>query len=72
VVLALVLVVDARAQSDLQARRESTEERLTNLKEQIDRSQSRLQEATEAEQATQEKLDNLEREIALREELVAT
>ena len=57
---------------DLEARRESTEERLQNLKQQIERSQSRLKKTTRAEKATQEKLANLEREIALREELVAT
>jgi len=60
------------AQNELEARRESTEERLQNLKQQIDRSQSRLQKTAKAEKATQDKLETLEREIALREELVAT
>jgi len=76
--VALVLVVSlflaprSHAQEELQARRASTEERLQNLKQQIQRSQSQLKETAKAEEATQEKLDNLQREIALREELVAT
>ncbi len=60
------------AQEDLQARRASTEERLQNLKQQIQQDQSRLQETAKAEEATQEKLESLQREIALREELVST
>ena len=67
----LFLPLGVQAQ-ELEARRESTEERLQNLKQQIERSQSRLKKAAKAEEATQEKLKNLEREIALREELVAT
>ena len=70
--VALLWVPPALAQNELEARRESTEERLQNLKQQIDRSQSRLQKTAKAEKATQEKLESLEREIALREELVAT
>lgn len=60
------------AQNNLEARRASTEERLETLKQQIAQDQNRLQETTEAEQATQDKLEKLEREIALREELVST
>lgn len=68
----VVLIPDAVAQEDLRARQASTEDRLENLKQQIQRNQSRLQETAKAEKATQEKLDKLEREIALREELVST
>jgi septal ring factor EnvC (AmiA/AmiB activator) len=71
-VLAVLFPPCTLAQQELQARRASTEERLENLKQQIERSQSRLKETAKAEKTTQDKLDNLEREIALREELVAT
>jgi septal ring factor EnvC (AmiA/AmiB activator) len=71
--LSLVALAPGRLLAqDLEARRESTEERLQNLKQQIERSQSRLKETAKAEKATQDKLETLEREIALREELVAT
>ena len=64
--------VPTHAQERLQARRASTQERLSNLKQQIERSQTQLQKTAKREKATQEELENLEREIALREELVAT
>jgi septal ring factor EnvC (AmiA/AmiB activator) len=70
--MVLLLFAPGVQAQELEARRESTEERLQNLKQQIERSQSRLKKAAKAEEATQEKLKNLEREIALREELVAT
>ncbi len=71
--LALTTVVPcASAQEELQSRRASTEERLQTLKEQIERDQNRLEETTEAERASQKKLESLQREIALREELVST
>jgi septal ring factor EnvC (AmiA/AmiB activator) len=70
--LAVLVPSAARGQDDLRARRSSTEERLQNLKQQIQQDQSRLQEAAEAEEASQEKLETLQREIALREELVST
>jgi septal ring factor EnvC (AmiA/AmiB activator) len=70
--LLLLLAPRAAAQDDLQARRASTERRLDNLKQQIQQSQSRLEETAAAEEASQEKLKKLEREIALREELVST
>jgi len=66
-----VLTAPVRGQ-DLQSQREATEQRLSNLKEQIERDQGRLQEAAEAEKATKKKLETLQREIALREELVST
>lgn len=68
----VVLPSQGRAQDNLEARRASTEERLETLKQQIAQDQNRLQETTEAEQATQDKLETLQREIALREELVST
>jgi len=74
--LALCLVVllagPARAQEELEARRASTEQRLQNLKQQIQQSRNRLEKTEKAEETTQEKLETLEREIALREELVST
>ena len=76
VVVALCLcafaVRPAHAQSDLQARRSSTEERLQTLQKQIEQDQTRLQETAKQEEATKEKLQTLQREIALREELVST
>jgi len=62
----------ALAQQDLQARRASTEQRLQNLKQQIQQRQARLEKTTAAAAASQEKLRELQREIALREELVST
>ncbi len=50
--------------------RQATEERLTQLKAQIEEDQRRLTETTEAERATMETLQNLDRQIALREELI--
>lgn len=70
--VSVLLTWTAHAQEDLEARRASTNERLQNLKQQIQKDQTRLQETAEAEQATQKKLESLEREIALREELVST
>jgi septal ring factor EnvC (AmiA/AmiB activator) len=70
--LLVLAVAPAAAQEDLEARRASTEQRLQNLKQQIQRSRSRLEETAAAEEATQDKLRELEREIALREELVST
>jgi len=60
------------AQSDLQSQRRSTEERLEALKQQIEQDRQRLAEAAEEEKATRERLGELQREIALREELVST
>jgi len=62
----------ATAQQDLESRRASTEQRLQNLEQQIQQRQNRLEKTAAAEEASQEKLKNLEREIALREELVST
>jgi len=62
----------ASAQQDLESRRASTEQRLQNLEQQIQQRQKRLEETAAAAEASQEKLQKLQREIALREELVAT
>ena len=70
--LALLPSLVAHAQDDPRARRNATQERLQTLKEQIQRRQARLKKAEEAEEASQQKLESLQREIALREELVAT
>lgn len=50
--------------------RETTEARLSELKQQIEEDQRRLVETTEAERATMETLQSLDRQIALREELI--
>ena len=70
--LSVLLPRPAAAQQDLQSRRASTERRLQNLKQQIQQRQTRLEETTAAAEASQEKLENIEREIALRAELVST
>ena len=57
---------------EVQAQRESTEQRLDQLQKQIQRERTRLQETRQAEESSQEKLKSLQREIALREELVST
>lgn len=71
-VLSVLLPRPASAQQDLQSRRASTERRLQNLKQQIQQRQNRLEETTAAAESSQEKLENIEREIALRAELVST
>lgn len=50
--------------------RAATEERLRELQRQIDEDQKRLSQTTEAERATMETLQNLDRQIALRTELI--
>lgn len=72
VVVGALLATPASAQDDLRGQRQETQQRLDNLKEQIQRDQNRLQETIQTEQTTQKKLESLEREIALREELVST
>ena len=62
----------ARAQDDLRQQRAETQSRLESLKDQIQRDQTRLQEAAEKEQASRDRLNQIKREIALREELVST
>lgn len=68
---ALVLAPPAYGQ-DVEAQRRSTQERLEQLQTQIERERETLQKTREAEAATQKKLKSLQREIALREELVST
>lgn len=67
--LLFFVVLPARAQ-DAADERARTEKRLAELQDQIARDEARLAETTEAEQATLETLQNLDRQIALREELL--
>lgn len=71
VVLATLLASSAHGQ-DVENQRASTERRLNQLEEQIQRERGRLQKTREAQETTQQKLKSLQREIALREELVST
>lgn len=72
-VLTLALVVPATAlqvtaqQTD---ERQATEQRLADIKAQIEADEQRLSEAEEAERASLETLENLDRQIALRQELI--
>jgi len=61
-----------QAQDDLERRRSETEKRLESLQQQIEQSKERLQEVAEEERATQDRLEQLRREIAVREKLVRT
>lgn len=61
----------AHAQENVQDQRQATQQRLQQLREQIQRDSVRLAEKREAEQASQERLKSLRREIALREELLS-
>lgn len=67
----LVLAPTAHGQ-DVVAQQRSTQKRLEQLQEQIEREKETLQETRKAQEATQKKLKSLQREIALREELVST
>ena len=68
---ALGLVAPVRGQDTLSSR-QATQQRLETLKTQIARDESRLQEAKEKTKASLDRLDAIQRKIALREELVAT
>jgi len=57
---------------DVQARRDATQGRLQQLKQQISRERERLRDTRQAQEASQKKLKSLQREIALREKLVST
>lgn len=59
-------------EEDLRAQRASTEQRLQQLRKQIQRDSTRLAKKRKAEQATEERLKSIRREIALREELLST
>jgi septal ring factor EnvC (AmiA/AmiB activator) len=61
-----------RAGAGQGAEREQTEARLQALQQQIREDQRRLKQAAAAETSARERLSQLQREIALREELVAT
>lgn len=62
----------AAAQTQPDSERVATEQRLEQLKKQIEQDRQRLSETAEAEKASRQTLENLKREIALREELSAT
>jgi len=57
---------------DIGDERRNTQQRLESLKSQIQQDQQRLQETTKEEKATVDRLEQIKREIALREELVST
>ena len=57
---------------DLTEQRQTTQQRLEALQDQIESDQQRLRETAEAERATTDRLSQIKREIALREELVST
>lgn len=59
----------AHAQTDDRA---ATEQRLEQLREQIRQDQERLSETAEEEESTRARLESLQREIAIREELAST
>jgi septal ring factor EnvC (AmiA/AmiB activator) len=65
------LIAPAHGQ-DVQAQKQSTEERLEQLQKQIQREKNRLEQTRQEHNTTQKKLKSLQREIALREELVST
>ena len=70
---ALLLSPPARGQDqDLAAQRKSTQNRLGQLQQQIQQEKKRLRDTRAAQETSQEKLKSLQREIALREELVST
>jgi septal ring factor EnvC (AmiA/AmiB activator) len=72
-VLAVLLAGGAPAHAqEASAQRASTENRLAQLKQQIQQEKTRLQNTRAEQEATQKKLKSLQREIALREELVST
>ncbi len=62
----------AHAQAPPDSERAATERRLESLREQIEQDRARLSETAEAEEASRENLEQVKREIALREELAAT
>ncbi len=66
------LIPDRAQGQDITEQRESTQQRLEALKDQIEADEQRLREAAEAEKATMGRLGQIKREIALREELVST
>jgi len=70
-VVALLLSSPAHGQ-DLTSQRRSTQNRLEQLKKQIQQERKRLRETRAAQETSQQKLKSLRREIALREELVST
>ena len=73
ILLVLISALTALSTSLAQdTERAATEERLNDLRHQIEQDQRRLAETTEAEQATLSTLETLDREISLRQELLET
>lgn len=72
IVLLLVLLCAPQVTFAQTADREATEERLRDLRYQIEQDQQRLAETAEAEKATLSTLEQIDREIALRQELLQT
>jgi len=70
--VAVLLVSSTARGQDLTSQRRSTENRLEQLKKQIQSEKKRLRETRAAQETSQQKLKSLRREIALREELVST
>ncbi len=66
----LIMAIAGPAAGQAVGDREATERRLSELQEQITEDEQRLSETAEAERASLETLENLDRQIALREELV--
>ncbi len=69
-ILGLALLPSSASAQESSDSRSDTERRLEELQEQIARDEEKLEQTSEAEQATLETLRNLDRQIALREELV--
>ncbi|WP_245846016.1 murein hydrolase activator EnvC family protein [Longibacter salinarum] len=70
--LVLLCVVGRANGQNIADERKNTQQRLEALKGQIESDEKRLQETTREEQATVDRLEQIRREIALREELVST
>jgi len=62
----------AQAQNEVEARRNATQQRLRTLERQIEQNRAQLEDMLEEEEATQNRLEQLRREIAVREKLVST
>ncbi len=70
--LAVPSFLPAAYGQDPSSQRETTQQRLNQLEQQIQQEQQRLQKTEKEAEATQEQLESLQREIALREKLVST
>lgn len=70
ILILLLILTAAPAIGQAAGDRQATEQRLSELQEQISEDEQRLSETAEAEQASLETLENLDRQIALRQELI--